>query len=582
MNNDVAQASPDAGPTKQPPGLFLLFGVEMWERFSFYGMRAFLTLFLISKAGGFGWSKEQASHLYGWYQGLVYLTPLLGGYLADRLIGTHRSIIIGGIIIASGHFCLAVPAQPTFFLGLALIILGTGFFKSNISTMVGQLYTEKDRRRDAAFTIFYMGINLGASMGQIVCPKLADAFNWHIGFSAAGFGMVLGLVVYLIFKRRFLGTIGDVPPGRASRKEKIPGVAKQPLTALEKKGVAAIAILAFFNIFFWMAFEQAGSSMTFFAEERTRRMFLGLNFLAPYFQSVNSFSVILLAPVFAWMWTRLETRGWAPSTPVRFALGLFLLGSGFVVLVVGARSVRRWRSRQSHVADRDLRAAHLWRAVPVAGGPVHGHQARARALRILGHGRLVLLVLHLGSAGGLHRRRGREGRKGPGLSPARRAGRLLPDVRGVDLRRGSRAANALAPRKTSHGREGVIGIASHHGFHPACRFAGDAHRKRGREDPRRRSARSLSLAGERRVGRGQGLDRRAESTHARAPGCGAGPKVAGRAPVAVARNRRWARRWCAARARAFGFSTPGARASRTNRCSTCGKAKAARIACSST
>lgn len=336
MTNDVAQASPDASPSKQPPGLFLLFGVEMWERFSFYGMRAFLTLFLISKAGGFGWSKEQASHLYGWYQGLVYLTPLLGGYLADRLIGTHRSIIIGAIIIASGHFCLAVPAKPTFFLGLALIILGTGFFKSNISTMVGQLYSEKDRRRDAAFTIFYMGINLGASMGQIVCPKLADAFNWHVGFSAAGFGMVLGLIVYLLFKRRFLGTIGDVPARRVHQNEKT-STAKQPLTTLEKRGIAAIAILAFFNIFFWMAFEQAGSSMTFFAEERTRRMFLGLNFLAPYFQSVNSISVILLAPVFAWMWTRLEARGRAPSTPVRFALGLFLLGSGFIVLVVGAR-----------------------------------------------------------------------------------------------------------------------------------------------------------------------------------------------------------------------------------------------------
>jgi POT family proton-dependent oligopeptide transporter len=336
MTTDVAQASPDASPSKQPPGLFLLFGVEMWERFSFYGMRAFLTLFLISKAGGFGWSKEQASHLYGWYQGLVYLTPLLGGYLADRLIGTHRSIIIGGIIIASGHFCLAVPAKPTFFLGLALIILGTGFFKSNISTMVGQLYSEKDRRRDAAFTIFYMGINLGASMGQIVCPKLADAFNWHVGFSAAGFGMVLGLIVYLLFKRRFLGTIGDVPARRVQQAGKT-STAKQPLIPLEKRGIAAIAILAFFNIFFWMAFEQAGSSMTFFAEERTRRVFLGLNFLAPYFQSVNSFSVILLAPVFAWMWTRLETRGRAPSTPVRFALGLFLLGSGFIVLVVGAR-----------------------------------------------------------------------------------------------------------------------------------------------------------------------------------------------------------------------------------------------------
>jgi POT family proton-dependent oligopeptide transporter len=349
MNKDVAQASPDAGPTKQPPGLFLLFGVEMWERFSFYGMRAFLTLFLISSAGGFGWSKEQASHLYGWYQGLVYLTPLLGGYLADRLLGTHRSIIIGAIIIASGHFCLAVPAKWTFFLGLALIILGTGFFKSNISTMVGQLYSEGDRRRDAAFTIFYMGINLGASMGQIVCPKLADTYNWHVGFSAAGFGMVLGLVVYLIFKRRFLGTIGDVPASRASRKKRKAGAPKQPLTTLEKKGVAAIAILAFFNIFFWVAFEQAGSSMTFFAEEHTRRMFLGLNFLAPYFQSVNSISILILAPVFAWMWTRLETRGRAPSTPVRFALGLFLLGSGFVVLVIGAQ-----------VSDSGVRVSPLW------------------------------------------------------------------------------------------------------------------------------------------------------------------------------------------------------------------------------
>ena len=186
MTNEVP--SPVRGkPARQPPGLFLLFGVEMWERFSFYGMRAFLTLFLISNAGGFGWSKEQASHLYGWYQGLVYLTPLLGGYLADRFLGTHRSIIIGGIVIASGHFCLAVPAQADLLpRASALIIVGTGFFKSNISTMVGQLYTEGDRRRDAAFTIFYMGINLGAAIGQIVCPKLADRYNWHVGFSAAG------------------------------------------------------------------------------------------------------------------------------------------------------------------------------------------------------------------------------------------------------------------------------------------------------------------------------------------------------------------------------------------------------------
>jgi proton-dependent oligopeptide transporter, POT family len=331
MSSAPATAPDSTHPTRQPPGLFLLFGVEMWERFSYYGMRAFLVLFLVSKAGGFGWSKEQASHVYHWYQGLVYLTPLLGGWLADRFLGTHRSIIIGGAVISAGHFCLAIPAQPTFFLGLGLIVLGTGFFKSNISTMVGQLYTENDRRRDAAFTIFYMGINLGAAMGQIVCPKLAYHYNWHVGFSAAGFGMVLGLAAYLLFKRRFLGTIGDVPAGRRSPANR--AAPKQPLTTPEKHGIAAIAILAFFNIFFWMAFEQAGSSMTFFAEERTRRVFLGIEFLAPYFQSINPIAVITLAPLFAWMWT----------------LGLFLLGAGFLVLFIGAR-----------LSDAGVRVSPLW------------------------------------------------------------------------------------------------------------------------------------------------------------------------------------------------------------------------------
>jgi POT family proton-dependent oligopeptide transporter len=334
---------------RHPPGLYLLFSVEMWERFSFYGMRAFLTLFLISTAGGFGWTKEQASHLYGWYQGLVYLTPLLGGYLADRVLGTHRAIIIGGVLIASGHFCLAVPAKATFFLGLGLIVFGTGFFKSNISTMVGQLYSEGDRRRDAAFTIFYMGINLGATIGQIICPKLADRFNWHVGFSAAGFGMVLGLVVYLALKRRFLGEIGDVPAGRRVQVAATVLAPGSSLTREERRGILAIAVLAFFNIFFWMAFEQAGSSMTFFAEERTRRLLFGIKILAPQYQSVNSICVILLAPVFAWLWMRLEARGRAPSTPVRFAMGLFLLGSGFAVLVLGA-----------HLSDAGARVSGLW------------------------------------------------------------------------------------------------------------------------------------------------------------------------------------------------------------------------------
>lgn len=338
-----------ANPVRQPPGLYLLFGVEMWERFSFYGMRAFLVLFLVSTTGGFGWSKEQASHLYAWYTGLIYLTPLLGGWLADRFLGTHRAIIIGGIVIASGHFCLAVPSKTAFFVGLALIVFGTGFFKSNISTMVGQLYAPGDRRRDAAFTIFYMGINLGATLGQIICPKLADSFSWHVGFSAAGFGMVLGLVVYLAFKRRFLGTIGDVPAARRPPAAIANAAPVAPLTRDERRGIAAIAVLAFFNIFFWMAFEQAGSSMNFFAQDRTQSTFLGFRILAPQYQSVNAICVLLLAPVFAWMWSRLGARGKAPSTPVQFALALFLLGSGFVVLVIGAR-----------ISDGGTRVSPLW------------------------------------------------------------------------------------------------------------------------------------------------------------------------------------------------------------------------------
>jgi POT family proton-dependent oligopeptide transporter len=333
---------------KQPPGLFLLFGVEMWERFSYYGMRAFLVLFLVSTAGGFGWSKQEASNLYGWYIGLVYLTPLLGGYLADRFLGTHRCIIIGSIVIASGHFCLAVPSRPTFFLGLALIILGTGFFKSNISTMVGQLYQPGDRRRDPAFTIFYMGINTGAAVGPIICGYLAESkgFGWHWGFGAAGVGMVAGLITYLVFKKRYLPGIGDVPAGRVAERA---GHVQQPLSSDDWRGIAAIAILAFFNIFFWVAFEQAGSSMNFFAKERTELQFLGIDFLAPYFQSVNPVAIVVLAPVFAWMWGRLAARGREPSTPVKFATGLFLMSASFAIMVVAAR-----------LSDAGVRVSPLW------------------------------------------------------------------------------------------------------------------------------------------------------------------------------------------------------------------------------
>jgi POT family proton-dependent oligopeptide transporter len=322
--------------TKQPKGLYLLFNVEMWERFSYYGMRAFLFLFLISTVGGFGWTKERAGLLYGFYTGLVYFTPLLGGYLADRFLGTHRAILIGSVLIAAGHFCLAVTSKPMFFLGLGLIILGTGFHKSNISTMVGQLYTENDRRRDAAFTIFYMGINTGAFLGQIICGYFAKTprFGWHWGFAAAGVGMVLGTIVYILLKRKHLGAIGDVPAARVRVRGAV--AADQPLTKEQKRKIAAIGLLAVFNIFFWSAFEQAGSSMNVFAEERTRRVFFGWEMPAPWFQSVNALSIMLFAPLFATMWTRLAARGREPSTPHKFVVSLILVALGFVVMVGGA------------------------------------------------------------------------------------------------------------------------------------------------------------------------------------------------------------------------------------------------------
>ncbi|MDQ3959920.1 MAG: peptide MFS transporter, partial [Pseudomonadota bacterium] len=246
----------------QPPGLALLFVTEMWERFSYYGMRALLVLFLIGETdrGGLGWSTQAASQLYGWYTGLVYLTPIIGGYLADRYLGTHRALVIGGAVIALGHFSLALESLSGFYAGLILLILGTGFFKPNVSTMVGQLYELHDPRRDAGFTIFYMGINLGALLGPLICGYLgqSEQFGWRYGFAAAGIGMVLGLFVYLFGKKRYLGGIGDVPLRQSGHDP----ADNQPLSREERHRIAALLIMAFFVIFFWLAFEQAGSSMT--------------------------------------------------------------------------------------------------------------------------------------------------------------------------------------------------------------------------------------------------------------------------------------------------------------------------------
>jgi POT family proton-dependent oligopeptide transporter len=340
---------------RQPTGLALLFFAEMWERFSYYGMRALLILYLVDQAGIFRWSQERASHLYGWYTGLIWFTPIIGGYLADRVLGLHRALVIGGIVIALGHFALAFETQPLFFLGLCLIVLGTGFFKANVSTMVGQLYGEDDPRRDAGFSFFYMGINLGGFLGPIFCGALAASprFGWRYGFGLAGIGMVIGLITYLVFRRKYLGDVGLVPAGQTRVGDSI--AAKQPLTREERDRVLAIVIIVIFTTFFWLASEQAGSSLNLFALERTDRGMGGLlgrilpngEIPTAWFQSMTPFWVIVLSPLFGTLWSRLGAR--QPSTPTKIAAGLVFLGVGFVFMVVGA-----------HLSDGGARVSALW------------------------------------------------------------------------------------------------------------------------------------------------------------------------------------------------------------------------------
>ncbi len=375
-----------------PRGLGLLFITEMWERFSYYGMRALLVLYLVN---ALQWQTADATSLYGTYTMLVYLTPLIGGYLADRFIGTHRSLVIGGFVIAAGHFVLAIPGMTAFYAGLGLVVIGTGFFKSNVSTMVGQLYSKGDSRRDAGFTLFYMGINLGAFLGPIICGYLAQSpsFGWHYGFAAAGVGRVLGLIGYMYGKRKYLGDIGDragalTPETRADEalhpvvedKSTLNGAigavvggalgwfigggisafvgavigAALAITVLgtqgeERKRVLALFIVAFFVVFFWAAYEQTGSSMALFADKFTDLQVGTFAIPSTWFQSVNPFVILLFAPIFATLWLRLGAMGKEPSTPLKMAVGLTFLGLGFLFMVIGGGR-----------ADSGIRVSPMW------------------------------------------------------------------------------------------------------------------------------------------------------------------------------------------------------------------------------
>jgi len=391
MTTDVVAekaTAPGTGVGKHPSGLSTLFFTEMWERFSYYGMRSLLILFLTSSVdnGGFALSAVTASAIYGLYTSSVYLSGLPGGWIADRILGHRRSVFVGGMIIAAGHFSMALGSVAAFYSGLVLIVMGTGLLKPNVSAIVGDLYPEGGVRRDAGFSIFYSGINLGAFLGPIICGYLGEQVNWHLGFGAAGVGMVLGLIQYRLGYKRlgdaglrnldsnersrsvrsllagialvvaiililsFLSSRGTIDLSPKSVAESLGYVIAAiaivyfgyqlvfgGFNSIEKKRIVVILVLFLAAVLFWCGFEQAGSSMTLFARDYTNRLIFGKELPTSWLQSVNALMIICFAPLFGILWVKLASR--QPSIPMKFALGLIQLGVGFGVLVWASTQV---------------------------------------------------------------------------------------------------------------------------------------------------------------------------------------------------------------------------------------------------
>ncbi|WP_222610558.1 peptide MFS transporter [Undibacterium griseum] len=384
-----------------PDSLFVLFFTEMWERFSYYGMRALLVLFLVTETakGGWGWTRADATSLYGWYTGLVYLTPILGGYIADRFLGSRRSVVLGGFIIAAGHASLLFDTPTMFYTGLSLVVAGTGLFKPNISAIVGQLYNkDNEHARDSGYTLFYMGVNSGAFFGILLCGYIGEKISWSYGFGLAGAFMILGAIQFYLGQ----GIFGNIGLSRAQQTTQVSAPAEaEPEAHIVADRIKAIGVFSFFTIFFWFAFEQAGGSMTIFAADYTDRTLVGtagmtfkiinslmtviptiiLSWLlvklasgtakryllsnlllvvclgliwalvlwmldrefslsqssvpATWFGVLNSFFLVILAPMFSKMWDKY----WSPSGPVKFGTGLVLLGLGFAALSYGAAGI---------------------------------------------------------------------------------------------------------------------------------------------------------------------------------------------------------------------------------------------------
>jgi POT family proton-dependent oligopeptide transporter len=363
-----------------PRGLSVLFFTEMWERFSYYGMRALLILFMTApvSAGGLGFDTAVAGAIYGLYTSSVYMACLPGGWIADRLLGARRAVLYGGILIAAGHFSMALQSIPFFYFGLTLIVVGTGLLKGNVAVIVGQLYTRDDHRRDAGFSIFYMGINLGAFIAPLICGYLGQRVGWHFGFGAAGVGMTLGIVQYMLGSRSLgdaglqpaqtldpsakrwasvvalsfvlagAGMFAGVIPISATQIADAAGILliggaiaffawlflSSGWTPAERRRLYAIAILFLAACLFWSQFEQAGSTLNLFGDRATRTEILGWTFPSSYYQSLQPLFIITFAPVFAWFWMRLGSS--EPSSPTKFAYALVFVGTGFALLVPAA------------------------------------------------------------------------------------------------------------------------------------------------------------------------------------------------------------------------------------------------------
>lgn len=313
---------------RHPAGLYVLFFTEMWERFSYYGMRALLLLYMID---ALHYSEASAGRVYGWYTAAVFVTPVFGGILADRYLGQQRSILWGASLMALGHFLMAWPSSAGFIGALVLLVIGNGLFKPNISVIVGKLYEQDDSRRDAAFSLFYMGINLGAFLSPLICGTLGQKVGWHYGFAAAGLGMLLGLLIFSV-GRKTLGEHGLHP---VQNKNTVQST-QAALTRVQWQRLGVLFLLGLVgNVVFWAAFEQAGSSLTLFAEESTNRTITSLDWVMPssWFQAANPLFIALVAPIFSIVWLKLAAYGREPSTPLKFAVGLMLLTCGFYTMV---------------------------------------------------------------------------------------------------------------------------------------------------------------------------------------------------------------------------------------------------------